>query len=198
MSDSETEMDKDQFDIHTWSIVDSYFKVNKGYQLVKHQLESFNDFILRKLDQIIDGFNNIEIHHHYLPEINKFKYILHVDIKNPVLNKPVIYEKDGSTKLMTPQDARQRNFTYSSTLNVDVHITAKTYNTDNPDQDYTIEKKTLNNVLLGKIPIMVKSNYCVLRHTQHTKKECKYDYGSYFIINGNEKVIKKTNLEFLK
>jgi DNA-directed RNA polymerase II subunit RPB2 len=188
MSGSDS-MNKDQFDLLTWNTVDSYFKVNKGYQLVKHQLESFNDFVLRKLEQIIDGFNNIEIHHQYIPEINKFKYILHVDIKNPVLNKPVIYEKDGSTKIMTPNDARQRNFTYSSALNVDVHITAKTYNADNPDQEYTIEKKTLNNVLLGKIPIMVKSNYCVLRHAQHTQKECKYDYGSYFIINGNEKVV---------
>jgi hypothetical protein len=30
------------------------------------------------------------------------------------------------------------------------------------DQEYTIEKKILNNVLLGKIPIMIKSNYCIL------------------------------------
>jgi len=182
---------KDEFDLHTWDIVDSYFKVNKGYQLVKHQLESFNDFILRKLEQIIDGFNNIEIHHQYIPEVNKFKYILIIEIKNPCLNKPVIYEKDGSTKIMAPNDARQRNFTYSSVLNVDVHITAKTYNQDHQqgEQEYIIEKKTLNNVLLGKIPIMVKSNYCILRNSQNTKNECKYDYGAYFIINGNEKVV---------
>ena len=182
---------KDDFDHHTWDIVDSYFKVNKGYQLVKHQLESFNDFILRKLEQIIDGFNNIEIHHQYIPEVNKFKYILIIEIKNPCLNKPVIYEKDGSTKIMTPNDARQRNFTYSSVLNIDVHITSKTYNNDNNgnEQEYIIEKKILNNVLLGKIPIMVKSNYCVLRNAQNTKNECKYDYGAYFIINGNEKVV---------
>ena len=185
-------LSKDDFDHHTWDIVDSYFKVNKGYQLVKHQLESFNDFILRKLEQIIDGFNNIEIHHQYIPEVNKFKYILIIEIKNPCLNKPVIYEKDGSTKIMTPNDARQRNFTYSSVLNVDVHITSKTYNYDNNgniEQEYIIENKTLNNVLLGKIPIMVKSNYCVLRNAQNTKNECKYDYGAYFIINGNEKVV---------
>lgn len=36
-------MDKDEFDSHTWNIIDSYYKVNKGYQIVKHQLESYND-----------------------------------------------------------------------------------------------------------------------------------------------------------
>lgn len=182
-------MNKDEFDEKTWNIIDSYYKVNKGYQIVKHQLESYNDFILRKLEQIIEGFNTIEIHHQYIPEVNKFKYILSIEIKNPSLNKPIIYEKDGSTKIMTPNDARQRNFTYNSVLNVDIHITAKTYNIDNSEQEYTIEKKILNNVLLGKIPIMVKSNYCILRNTQNTKNECKYDYGAYFIVNGNEKVV---------
>ncbi len=189
-------LSKDQFDIHTWNVVDSFFKVNKGYQLVKHQLESFNDFVLRKLDQIIDGFNNIDIYHQFIPEVNKFKYVLHIEIKNPVLSKPVIFEKDGSTKLMTPNDARQRNFTYSSALYVDVHVTTKTYQSpdENPnltqdDPEYLIEKKSINNVLLGKIPIMVRSNYCILKAPQHTTIECKYDYGGYFIVNGNEKVI---------
>lgn len=179
----------DEFDIHTWDLIKCYFANNKGHQLVKHQLESFNDFILRKLDQIIDGFNAIEIQHQFVPEVEKFKYVMVIEIKNPILNKPIIYEKDGSTKTMTPNDARQRNFTYSSNLTVDMHITAKTLNDDN--SEYLIDTKQLNNVVLGKIPIMVKSNYCILNNksalTNH--HECKYDYGGYFIINGNEKVI---------
>lgn len=198
-------MEKDDFDIHTWDVVDSFFRVNKGYQLVKHQIESFNDFLLRKIDQIIDGFNTIEIHHQYLVEEQKFKYILKLDIKNPVLNKPVIYEKDGSTKLMTPNDARQRNFTYNSALTVDIHMTAKTFvgkdgvnggNGGNGDagetsDEYLVETKVIKNVLLGKVPIMVKSNYCILKNTPHLnmQSECKYDYGGYFIVNGNEKVV---------
>jgi DNA-directed RNA polymerase subunit L len=61
-------------------------------------LESFNDFVLRKIEQIIDGFNPIEINHQYHPDIEKFKYLISIDIENPVLVKPLIYEKDGSTK----------------------------------------------------------------------------------------------------
>lgn len=183
----ENTFSKDEFEDYTWDIVKSYYKINKGYQLVKHQLESFNDFILRKLDQIIEGFNNIEIHNQFIPEVSKFKYILIISINKPVINKPIIYEKDGSTKIMTPDDARKRNFTYSSSLFVNVTVTTKTYNEET--EDYIIETKTINNVLLGKIPIMVKSNYCILRNIQNTKNECKYDYGGYFIVNGNEKVV---------
>ena len=43
-----------------------------------------------------------------------------------------------------------------------------------------------------EIGIIVKSKYCVLRNKlteNQNDKECKYDIGGYFIINGNEKVL---------
>jgi DNA-directed RNA polymerase beta subunit len=175
-----------QFEGAVWNVIEEYYKPSKGYQLVKHQIESFNDFILRKVEQIIEGFNPIEINHHYNPETEQFKYCITMVIENPTLMKPLIYEKDGSTKNMTPNDARLRNFTYSSAINVDLAITAKALD-DNGD--YVIETKKLNGVSLGKIPIMVKSNYCILKNKNIESNECKYDYGGYFIINGNEKVV---------
>lgn len=174
------------FEESQWDIVNQYFTPNKGYQLVKHQIESFNDFILRKVEQIIDGFNPIDIKHQYNPETEKFKYELSLVIENPMLMKPLIYEKDGSTKSMTPNDARLRNFTYSSSINVDVAITAKSLDENG---DYVVETKRINGVSLGKIPIMVKSDYCILKNTCIESNECKFDYGGYFIINGNEKVV---------
>ena len=182
-------MNEGQFENFTWDVIAKYFGYCQGYQLVKHQIESYNDFLLRKLDQIIEGFNTIDLYHQYLPEVDKFKYTLTLEVKNPLVNKPMIYEKDGSTKIMTPNDARQRNFTYSSNLTVDLHITAKTYDQDT--NTYAIETKQVNNVVLGKIPIMVRSNYCVLKnkHVDDNGSECRYDYGGYFIVNGNEKVI---------
>jgi len=181
------ELTPEQFHDYSWEIIDKYFKYNKGYQMVKHQLEPFNDFLLVKLEQIIDGFNTIEIHHMYMPEFDKFKYVLNIDIKNPVLNKPIINEKDGSVKIMTPDDARKRNFTYSSGITVDMHIVAKTLEADGT---YSTESKQINNISLGKIPIMVKSNYCVLKDKYiDNGSECRYDFGGYFIVNGNEKVI---------
>ena len=176
------------YDDASWRVIEKFFSINKGYQLVKHQIESYNDFILRKLDQIIDGFNPIEVNYMYVPEIEKFRYSLCIEVSNPILNKPIIVEKDGSTKIMTPNDARQRNFTYASNLMVDILIIAKSLNDETGE--YVEEKKEIKNVPLGKIPIMVKSNYCVLKSIMtQNDQECRYEYGGYFIVNGNEKVV---------
>ena len=58
------------------------------------------------------------------------------------------------------------------------------------------EKKfhtVLHNINIGKIPIMLKSDICVLKQYHHLSpeqtKECKYDPGGYFIINGSEKTV---------
>lgn len=182
----ETIISPTEFEKGAWDVLGEYYKPNKGYQLVKHQIESFNDFVLRKIEQIIDGFNPIEINHHYNPETEKFKYCISITMENPTLLKPLIYEKDGSTKVMRPNDARLRNFTYSSSINIDMSITSKALDENG---DYIIETKRLNGVSLGKVPIMVKSNYCILKNQNIESNECKYDYGGYFIINGNEKVV---------
>ena len=51
----------------------------------------------------------------------------------------------------------------------------------------------LKKLYLGKIPIMLKSNFCILnglsREICHSFGECRNDPGGYFIINGKEKTI---------
>jgi len=51
----------------------------------------------------------------------------------------------------------------------------------------------LEKIFLGKFPIMVQSNYCVLsglpREVRHTMGECLNDVGGYFIIDGKEKTV---------
>lgn len=170
----------------SWRVVDEYFKPNKGCQLIKHQIESFNDFVLRKVGQIIEGFNPIEINHNYVPETDTFKHVITIHVESPTFVKPLIYEKDGSTKNMTPNDARLRNFTYSSAMSVNLIVTTKSMGDDG---EYFVDTKKINNVSLGKLPIMVRSNYCILKNQCIEGNECQYDYGGYFIINGNEKVI---------
>ena len=56
-----------------------------------------------------------------------------------------------------------------------------------------IETEEYPKVFFGKVPIMLRSQYCSLH--DHTDKEltelgeCPYDEGGYFIINGSEKVL---------
>ena len=51
----------------------------------------------------------------------------------------------------------------------------------------------LEKIFLGKFPIMIQSNYCVLsglpREVRHTMGECLNDVGGYFIIDGKEKTV---------
>ena len=53
--------------------------------------------------------------------------------------------------------------------------------------------KFILNLFTGKIPIMLRSNYCLLYgltdRDLHEVNECPLDPGGYFIINGSEKVI---------
>jgi len=52
---------------------------------------------------------------------------------------------------------------------------------------------TLSKIYLGKIPIMVQSNFCILnglpKEIRFNMGECKNDLGGYFIIGGKEKVV---------
>lgn len=180
-------MNTHEFEANTWHVVSSFFDQTRGDAIVKHALDSFNDFIHRKLDQIIDGFNPIVIHHKHIPDKDMYEYQMSIHINNPVITKPMINEKDGSTRAMTPNDARQRNFTYSSTLYVDVHIDT----TMVKDDQLVRDTKTIKKVNIGKIPIMLHSNYCVLKEPgfNNSMDECRYDYGGYFNVNGNEKVV---------
>lgn len=177
----ECEQEKKEF------FIKKCFEQNKSNILVKHLIDSYNDFVFKKIDDIIEGFNPIEISSDYIQEKGFYKNNIKLIIKNPSITKPQIVEKDGSAKIMTPSDARNRNFTYASPLNVDIYVQSMTYTEDS--SQWMEETKKINNVCIGKIPIMVRSKYCILSNPNINLNECKYDYGGYFIINGNEKVV---------
>ena len=56
-----------------------------------------------------------------------------------------------------------------------------------------VRTTTIEKVLLGRFPIMVQSDYCVLSglppNVRHTMGECRNDHGGYFIIRGKEKTV---------
>jgi DNA-directed RNA polymerase II subunit RPB2 len=56
-----------------------------------------------------------------------------------------------------------------------------------------IHSTILEKIYLGKFPIMVQSDYCILnglnRDVRFSMGECRNDLGGYFIINGKEKTI---------
>ena len=188
-------LNENEFEKYTWDVVSKYFEQDKGRHIINHILASYNDFVFKKIDDIIEGFNPIQICNDYIPENDLYKYQINLVISNPQISKPIINEKDGTVKIMTPIEARQRNLCYSGNLHVDLNINVEYIDSNgNDENDYNIiyKNKKIKNVNLGKIPIMVNSKYCVLKNANmllDNKNECKYDHGGYFIINGNEKVV---------
>ena len=175
-----------------WTIIESYFKNKHLKQLVKHQLESYNYFIASQIESTISMFNPVHIcsENDFIKDHNIYRLEMFVNFENFNIYRPQIYENNGATKILFPQEARLRNFTYSSAMTLDLNIKCIVRNGENYKNVLTYNK-IIKRVNIGKIPIMLKSNICVLSQYKHLDinktGECKMDPGGYFIINGSEK-----------
>ncbi|MCH7568140.1 MAG: DNA-directed RNA polymerase subunit B'' [Nanoarchaeota archaeon] len=147
-------------------------KYLEQHSLVESNILSFNDFINKRMQQIIneinDGLENDEM------EI-KFGKIR--------INKPDVIEADGSVNFITPTEARLRSLTYSAPIFVELTV------------KYS-EQSDSAEVEIGRIPIIVRSDVC--NTSKMSKEELRENYldpldpGGYFIINGNERIMVMT------
>ena len=166
--------------INTDCIIQSYF--NRKNIIVDHQINSYNYYVDEIIPQIL--YQNFPI----VARFNDTECVIKevsLDIKNIRVGKPHMIENNGCSKLMTPNMARIRNSTYIAPIIVDFESEIKI---EEDGLSIKLEKNKIENIVLGKIPIMVKSKYCILDQ-KGNEDECRYDPGGYFVINGNEKVI---------
>ena len=177
-----------------WSIIESYFKDQHLSRLVRHQLESYNNFVEYQIIKTIEMFNPVHIisEQDYDPTSKKYALEIFITFENFQIYRPQIHENNGAIKLMFPHEARLRNFTYASAMTIDINIKYVIRNGKDLDNTHILYK-TLPKIHIGKLPIMLKSNICVLNQYTHFNNsqtgECKYDAGGYFIINGSEKTV---------
>ena len=183
-----------EFSEEPYNIIESYFAGQHLERLVRHQIESYNHFVNYQIQRTIQMFNPaiIRSENDYNTEKDKYFLEIHVNFSNFKLYPPQIHENNGATKLMLPQEAKIRNFTYASTMNIDIHIQYIIRNTENMENPRIIEK-VLQKINIGKLPIMLKSSICVLNQNKHIESvhtgECSMDCGGYFIIKGSEKTV---------
>ncbi len=177
-----------------WDIIQTYFDNCHLSQLVRHQLESYNDFVTHQIQKTIDMFNPVVIKSENDLDKKSGKYSLEINItfNNFVITRPQIHENNGATKRMFPNQARLRNFTYASAMTVDLNIKYIIRTGNNLDNCQTM-MRSLEGIHIGKLPIMLKSCVCVLKQYNHVSNnvtgECAFDAGGYFIINGSEKTV---------
>jgi len=171
---------------HCWEILKSHFE-KKGF--VHHQTESFDQFVNVGIAKIISEEPNIII----IPQkdsngIRSCDYIKYtITFSDVYIPKPTVIEDDRTLRGFNPIEARQRDMTYDSPIYVNVTTTL----IQDEDSEPIVEQN--RRVVIGRIPIMLRSSNCYL--TDMTKEdrikagECERDEGGYFIIKGKERVL---------
>ena len=191
-SDKMNSINYEKYSEEPWCLIESYFSGKHLKQLVRHQIESYNDFISYQIARTINMFNPVTIHSEqdYVQKCNKYKLEMFITFTNFSIHRPQIHENNGATKLMFPNEARLRNFTYSANMTLDINIKYVVRSGENLTTEHTFHK-CLSKIHIGKLPIMLKSAICVLEQYKHippnVSGECAMDVGGYFIINGSEK-----------
>jgi len=182
--------DKDKI---SWKIIDKYFNDNPN-NLVAHHLESYNEFFNKGINNIFRENNPIRFieREDESEDLNKrnecLLYLGGKDGSKIYFGKPIIYD-DNNAHYMYPNDARLRNMTYGTTIHYDVDVDFIYYKGD----EKFLHSITLNKIYLGRFPIMLQSDLCILKSLSKDVRfnmgECKNDPGGYFIIDGKEKVV---------
>lgn len=158
--------------VDKFQLVPEFLKV-RG--LVKQHLDSFNFFVQVQIKKIIQA--NSLLTSSGDPSI----YLRYKDVR---IGEPS-FLVDNVTEKLTPHKCRLSDMTYAAPINVDIE-----YVTGSNDTKRT---NTRQNVLIGYMPIMLRSCCCVLYGKDEDELakygECPLDPGGYFIIKGTEKVI---------
>ncbi|HVL87473.1 MAG TPA: DNA-directed RNA polymerase subunit B'', partial [Candidatus Thermoplasmatota archaeon] len=172
-------------------LVDSFYKERS---IANHHLMSYNDFLDHWLQRIID---NIKV-----GDEETERGIIKTDIEGYEVKlgkirvgNPIVKEADGSTRLLTPMEARLRNLTYEAPMFLEFIPIIEGVEHE-PEE-----------VRIGDMPIMVKSSKCNITKpnleryegTQLSPEEYRQrllelqedplDPGGYFIVNGTERVL---------
>ena len=178
----------------TWNIITKYFEDNKDF-IVKHHLNSYNDFVQNGIPRIFRDSNPIKIMKEQDETTKEFQLQCELYLGGKkgdkiYYGKPIIYDEDDRKHFMFPNEARLRNMTYAFSIHYDVEVE---FRIGNGDGTFTESSMVLEKQFLGRFPIMLQSDLCILKGLDNEARfnigECRNDPGGYFIIDGKEKAI---------
>lgn len=152
-------------------MMDAYAK-QRGF--VRFQIDSYNDFITRRIPKVLSEIGTIKPE---VPDLGDFK----IKLGEFKIGGPSVKEADGSVRDILPSEARIRNLTYSAPMYVEMTPVLN-----------KIESESVV-VNFGDLPVMVKSKICPLSFKSHEELvdagEDQDDPGGYFIVNGTERIL---------
>ncbi|MEM4679402.1 MAG: DNA-directed RNA polymerase subunit B [Thermofilaceae archaeon] len=151
-----------------WVLIETFIR---EHGLVRQHLDSYNKFVEKTLQEIINEVGSVESG---IPGLK-------VVFGKITVGNPRVKEADGSESSILPMEARLRNLTYAAPLFLEMILVEEG------------EEKDRATIYIGDLPIMVKSVKCPLskmsREEQVKVGEDPKDPGGYFIVNGSERVL---------
>jgi len=173
-------------------LVDAFYR---DRSIVNHQIASYDDFLDRRLQKIVDSTTigqEEEMEKGFIyPEIEGYK----IKFGKISIGTPIVKEADGTIRPLMPMEARLRDLTYEAPLELEFIPVID-------EVEYEPES-----VRIGELPIMIKSKKCNISKniveekkghpllSDEFKKELQslqedpLDPGGYFISNGTERVL---------
>ena len=108
-----------------WNVINKYFQDNPQ-ALVRHHIDSFNDFYKNGIYQIFREKNPVILYSKLDPVTNEYMsqcklYMGGKDGTKIYFGKPVIHD-DNNVHYMYPNEARLRNMNYSMTIHYDIEV----------------------------------------------------------------------------
>ena len=153
-----------------WPVIQDILK-REG--IARQHLNSFDEFLERGLQSIINEVDKIDI--------ENAEYPYKIQLGKVKLQQPRMMELDGSITHITPAEARLRNVSYAAPVMMEASVI---------EDGKILESRFVH---IGDVPVMAKSNACILNNFSNLKLidygEDPNDPGGYFIINGSERVI---------
>jgi DNA-directed RNA polymerase III subunit RPC2 len=159
-----------------WRLIPAYLKT-RG--MAKPHITSFNYLVETELQQIVDSDNLVRSE--VFPEF----YLKYHSIW---VGEPEEPGERWNPRAITPMECRLRDLTYAAPVRVKVEYFKMGGRTGG--KGHIVQ----NVFTIGYLPIMLRSNSCVLSKCKTDEdfakvSECPKDPGGYFIVNGNEKVL---------
>ncbi|MEM2632714.1 MAG: DNA-directed RNA polymerase subunit B'', partial [Nitrososphaerota archaeon] len=153
-----------------WELAKAYIE---EVGLVQHHLRSYNAFIEKGLQSLVNSLGDLEVKTKYGSIVLKFGAV--------EVGEPRVVEIDGTVHPIFPSEARLRNLTYAAPIYVymSLYFGGKLLSSER--------------IEVGIIPVMLRSNICLLSRLSPEELEKvgedPLDPGGYFIINGSERVL---------
>lgn len=161
-------------------ISDVFFRDN-AHPISQHHIESFDDLLTNRIPTFLKASNPIQL---LIPEDNRAVrvYLGGRDGTAITYSLPT----DELDNAVLPNTCRLEDKTYSIDIRATIDI-------EYAFQDKASIVRSFENVIIARIPLMLKSKFCYLSaltpEELFSSGECKFELGGYFVIDGTERVL---------